>query len=221
MTYPLKKALSSALLFSASLLVAITTLADTASPTNNLDYLQSNWAHATYKLEGTEREEALSELAEYARQITQTESTVPEVLIWKGIVLSSLAGEKGGLGALGLVKEARASLESALEIDPNALQGSAHTSLGTLYHQVPGWPIAFGSDRKAKAHLMKALTINPDGIDSNYFMGQFLFDEGEFDAARAHLEQAMKAPARPGRPLADSGRKGEIQALLLQIPTAG
>lgn len=221
MTYPLKKALSSALLFSASLLVAITTLADTASPTNNLDYLQSNWAHATYKLEGTAREEALSELAEYARQITQTESTVPEILIWKGIVLSSLAGEKGGLGALGLVKEARASLESALKIDPNALQGSAHTSLGTLYHQVPGWPIAFGSDKKAKTHLMKALTINPDGIDSNYFMGQFLFDEGEFDAARAHLEQAMKAPARPGRPLADSGRKGEIQALLLQIPAAG
>lgn len=221
MTYPLKKALSSSLLFAASLLFAVTTLADSASSKNNLDYLQKNWAHATYQLEGTPRQEALSELAEYARQITQTEPAVPEILIWKGIVLSSLAGEKGGLGALGLVKEARTSLQSALEIDPDALQGSAHTSLGTLYHQVPGWPIAFGSDKKAKAHLKKALTINPDGIDSNYFMGQFLFDEGEFDAARAHLEQAMKAPARPGRALADSGRKGEIQALLMQIPAAG
>jgi tetratricopeptide (TPR) repeat protein len=221
MTYPLKKTLSSVLLFGASLLASGATLGDSASSKRNLDYLQSNWAHATYQLEGTPRQEALSELAEYARQITQTEPAVPEILIWKGIVLSSLAGEKGGLGALGLVKEARASLESALEIDPNALQGSAHTSLGTLYHQVPGWPIAFGSDKKAKAHLLKALTINPDGIDSNYFMGQFLFDEGEFDAARAHLEQAMKAPARPGRALADSGRKGEIQALLMQIPAAG
>ncbi|MCR9262086.1 MAG: tetratricopeptide repeat protein [Pseudomonadaceae bacterium] len=221
MTYPLKKALSSSLLFAASLLFAVTTLADSASSKNNLDYLQKNWAHATYQLEGTPRQEALSELAEYARQITQTEPAVPEILIWKGIVLSSLAGEKGGLGALGLVKEARTSLQSALEIDPDALQGSAHTSLGTLYHQVPGWPIAFGSDKKAKAHLKKALTINPDGIDSNYFMGQFLFDEGEFDAARAHLEQAMKAPARPGRALADSGRKGEIQALLMQIPAGG
>lgn len=221
MSYSIKKALSSALLFGASLLVAVTTLADSASPKNNLDYLQTNWAHATYQLEGTQREEALSELAEYARQITQVESTVPEILIWKGIVLSSLAGEKGGLGALGLVKEARASLESALEIDPNALQGSAHTSLGTLYHQVPGWPIAFGSDKKAKAHLHKALTINPDGIDSNYFMGQFLFDEGEFSAARKHLEHALKAAPRPGRTLADNGRKGEIQALLKQIPAAG
>ncbi len=39
------------------------------------------------------------------------------------------------------MKEARASLEAALKIAPEALDGSAYTSLGSLYYQVPGWPL--------------------------------------------------------------------------------
>ena len=35
--------------------------------------------------------------------------------------------------------------------------------------------------------------------------------------ARQHLEKALKAPARPGRELADSGRRKEIQALLEKL----
>jgi hypothetical protein len=70
-------------------------------------------------------------------------------LIWEGIINSSWAGAIGGLGALGKVKAAKASLEQAMKLDPNALQGSAYTSLGTLYDQVPGWPIGFGDADKA------------------------------------------------------------------------
>lgn len=194
-------------------------MAETPTQATSLGQLQNSWAQATYALSGDQRMEALTELADYARAATEQQPQDAELLIWQGIVLSSLAGEKGGLGALGLVKEARASLEAALAKDPNALQGSAHTSLGTLYHQVPGWPIGFGSDKKARAHLTKALAINPNGIDSNYFMGQFMFDEGEIEQARQHLELALQAPPRPGRDLADSGRKTEIKTLLAQLPS--
>jgi tetratricopeptide (TPR) repeat protein len=202
-----------------SYFIPVNVLAETPTQASPLEHLQSSWAQATYALTGDQRIEAMTELADYARAATQQQPQSAELLIWQGIVLSSLAGEKGGLGALGLIKEARASLEAALAQDPDALQGSAHTSLGTLYHQVPGWPIAFGSDKKARAHLSKALAINPDGIDSNYFMGQFMFDEGEIEQARQHLQQALQAPARPGRDLADSGRKTEIKALLAKLPT--
>ena len=75
---------------------------------------------------------------------------------------------EGGLGALGLVKQAKASLEQALAIDPQALAGSAYTSLGSLYYQVTGWPLGFGDDDKAEAMLKQSLAINPDGIDPNY-----------------------------------------------------
>jgi len=141
----------------------------------------------------------------------------PGLLIWHGIIVSSYAGEKGGLGALGLVKEARGSLQHALEIDPTALQGSAHTSLGSLYYKVPGWPIGFGSDKEARRHLEAALAINPGGIDPNYFMGEFLFEEGDFEQARHYLETALAAPPRPQRKLADSGRRGEIRTLLARL----
>jgi Tfp pilus assembly protein PilF len=121
---------------------------------------------------------------------------------------------KGGLGALGPAKEARAKFEAALAMDENALEGSAHTSLGTLYHKVPGFPIAFGSDKKARMHLEKALKISPNAIDPNYFYGEFLYDEGEYAQALKHLETALKAPPRPGREIADAGRQQEIKALI-------
>lgn len=77
------------------------------------------------------------------------------MLIWSAIIDSSWAGAKGGLGALSLVKQARSDLEKAISIDPNALQGSAWTSLGALYYQVPGWPIGFGDKNKAEEMLKK------------------------------------------------------------------
>ncbi|MGB0860984.1 MAG: hypothetical protein ACPGSJ_13470, partial [Pseudoalteromonas spongiae] len=63
----------------------------------------------------------------------------------------------------------------------------------------------------------KALTINPDGIDPNYFYGEFMYDEKEYAKAKVFLEKALNAPARSERPLADQGRKEEINALLVKV----
>ena len=75
-----------------------------------------------------------------------------------------------GLGAFNYAKASKKDLEKALSIDPDALSGSAYTSLGTLYFNVPGWPIGFGDDEKAE-QLLKSPDGKPIGIDSNYFMG--------------------------------------------------
>ncbi|MFZ9061819.1 MAG: tetratricopeptide repeat protein, partial [Steroidobacteraceae bacterium] len=133
------------------------------------------------------------------------------------IVLSSWAGKKGGLGALKLCKEARASLEAAEALDPAVLQGSVYTSLGTLYYRVPGWPVGFGDDDKAETYLRKALDLNPEGIDPNYFYAEFLYEEGEYRDALAHLDRAASATPRPGRELADRGRQAEIAALRSKV----
>jgi Tfp pilus assembly protein PilF len=97
------------------------------------------------------------------------------------------------------------------------LQGSAYTSLGTLYDRVPGWPIGFGDEDKADQLLRQALQVNPDGIDSLYFWGDHLSRQGLYVEAKAALEKARQAPPRPGRELADSGRQGEIEQLLLEV----
>ena len=63
-------------------------------------------------------------------------------------------------------------------------------------------------------YLKKALSINPDGIDPNYFYGDFQLEEGNYQEAVKYLEKAAAAPPRPGRPLADKGRQDEIQEKL-------
>ena len=146
-----------------------------------------------------------------------SEPQAAELRIWHGIVLSTWAGAKGGLGALGLVKQAKAELEKAIELNPQALDGSAYTSLATLYYQVPGWPIGFGDDDKAQALFQQALHLNPNGIDPNYFHGDFLLRQKRYNEARAALKKALAAPDRPGREVADAGRREEARNLLAQV----
>jgi len=176
--------------------------------------LQDTWAEIMYHGATDAREHALEVLAETARQEVASHPDDAELLIWRGIIVSTYAGEHGGFSALGLAKEARASLEHALEIAPTALEGSAYTSLGSLYYKVPGWPVGFGNDKQAREYLAKALEINPTGIDPNFFMGEFLIESGEHANGRRYLETALAAPDRPGRTLADEGRRGEIRTLL-------
>lgn len=140
-----------------------------------------------------------------------------ETLIWQGIVVSSEAGAKGGLGALSLAKEAKRLLDESLKLNEGALSGSAYTSLATMYAKVPGWPIGFGDKKRAEELFRKSLAINPGGIDPNFFYGEYLVEQGRAAEARAYLDAALRAPARPGRELADRGRRQEVQALLNKI----
>ena len=137
--------------------------------------------------------------------------------MWEGIVVSSCAGEKGVLGALSLVKQAKSLYEQAIQIDDKALEGSAYNSLGVLYYKVPGWPIGFGDKDKARDLIQKALAINPKGIDPNYFYGEFLIETKHPEEAVTYLERAQQAPPRPGRQIADVGRREEIRVLLEKI----
>lgn len=198
----------------AALILFVALSAHAATPPAGLLEIQQRWARIQYQLPEQERAPAFEQLAQEAHAFVEAHPQQAEPLIWEGIVLSTWAGAKGGLGALKLVKEARQSLEAALAIDETALQGSAHTSLGSLYYQVPGWPLGFGDDKKAEHHLQKALGINPDGIDPNFFFGDFLLAQGKPERARPYLDKALKAPARPGREVADTGRREEIRARL-------
>ncbi|HEC52845.1 hypothetical protein LCGC14_0091550 [marine sediment metagenome] len=179
--------------------------------------LQQRWAEIQYQLPANQKPAAFKALAAEAEQVTQSEPDSAPALIWHGIILSSWAGAEGGLGALSKVKQAKAELEKALAIDPEALNGSAYTSLGALYYQVPGWPIGFGDDDQAEALLKRALELNPDGIDSNFFWADYLLDQKRYAEAKAALLKAQAATPRPDRPLADQGRQAEIRERLTQL----
>ncbi len=179
--------------------------------------IQSQWAQIKYQQDANQQADAYHALAEQAGQLAQSHPDKAEPLIWQGIAVSSEAGAKGGLGALSLAKQAKLLFEQAIQIDGTALNGSAYTSLATLYAKVPGWPLGFGDKARADMLFKKALVLNPQGIDSHYLYAEFLADQNQNDAAITHLEAALKAAPRPGREGADAGRKREIEALLKKI----
>ncbi|MEH6469224.1 MAG: hypothetical protein V7725_06400, partial [Porticoccus sp.] len=179
--------------------------------------LQHRWAEVNYQLHEKIQLSAFKKLISDAEQVVTAHPESAEPLIWSGIIKSTYAGAKGGLGALSLAKESKADLEQALSIDPNALDGSAYTSLGTLYFNVPGWPIGFGNDKKAEEFLLKAIAINPEGIDTNYFFGDYLIHDKRYQEAKSYLLKAKSASPRPNRPLADAGRQKEIAEALTVV----
>jgi tetratricopeptide (TPR) repeat protein len=197
-----------ALLFLFSIHLHATPLDD------DISTLQQEWARIKYQASASEQEKLYEALAIRASAVAARYPHKAEPLVWEGIINSTWAGAKGGLGALSLARESRKQLEAAMAIDPAALQGSAYTSLGTLYFKVPGWPIGFGDKEKAEELLQQALAINPDGIDPNFFYGEFLLEEDRYAESVAVLNHALQSAPRPDRPIADAGRRAEIQDAL-------
>ena len=169
--------------------------------------LQKQWDHITYETPEKQREAAYETLAGQAESAAAARPRAAEILVWQGIVFSTWAGARGGLGALSLAKKSRDVLTRSIAIDGTAHHGSAYTTLGTLYYRVPGWPIGFGDHDKARKLLLQGLALNSDGLDANFFYGDFLRENGEKGHAARVLEHAILAPARPGRETADAGRR--------------
>ena len=182
-----------------------------------LHEIQKEWAVIKYKTAENLQEQAYKALAEKAHLLSSQNPSNAEPLIWEAIILSTLAGSEGGLGALSSVKEAKMLLEKSLEINPNALNSGAYTSLGALYYQVPGWPISFGDDEKARENLEIAITKNSKSIDANFFYAEFLTDQDEYKKAIKFYNKALNSPARPERSLADEGRKEEIKLAMIKV----
>lgn len=218
MDTPIRLKLSRQLLATLSLgllIVSATALADTF--TDTLLDIQHRWATTNYQMEGRDQKDAFDALLDDARAFADAYPQRPEALIWQGIVASTYAGVKGPFGAMSLAKEARKALMEAEALDADALDGSVYTSLGTLYFKVPGGLIGFGDKDLARDYLKKALARNPDGIDPNYFYGEFLYEEGEYEAAREALLRARQAPRRQDRAIADEGRLREVDELLREV----
>ena len=204
----------------AFLPVAIPAFAEDAPFATELVGIQQSWDEANYQsANAEEKQRRLEALSVRSEELVRKYPRHAEPLVWEGIVLSTYAGAKGGLGALSLAKKSRDCLLEATRIDPAALRGSAYTSLGALYYKVPGWPIGFGDRDKATEFLNKALALNPDGMDPNYFIGELMYEKGDYSASLRHLQKALAAAPRADRPLADAGRRAEINGLVAKVTT--
>ena len=182
----------------------------------SIEKLQHDWATAYYQTPEKGKEAAFEKLVKEAHEVSAAHPGRAEPLIWEGIITSTLAKYQSIFSAGGTAKAARDLLLAAEKIDANALNGSALTSLGSLYYKVPRFG-SFGDYNKAQEYLERALKVNPDGIDPNFFMGELMVERGEKTKALEYFRKALNAPARPGREDADAGRKAEIQDAIRKI----
>ena len=185
-------------------------------PMSQVKDMQSRWAKVNYNKKMKKRSKVFEQLVDQADEYAEHNSESAEVLIWAGIINSTYAGEVTFTG-MKYAKKAKKYLEKSLSIDSTALSGAAYTSLGTLYFKVPGGFIGFGDDEKANELLNKGLEINPNGIVSNYFYADYLYEEKKYAKSKKYLDKALEAPARPERPIADKGRKGDIMTLMAKV----
>ncbi len=175
------------------------------------------WAQIKYHKPKAERRHAFASLLHQSEALNHIYPDQAEAMAWSAVILYHYAGEVGGLKALGMVKQSYHILLRAEAINPKAANGLIYTALGQLYYRVPGWPVAFGNDTKAKSYLRKALELNPDGLDANYFMGDYLLRKKRYRQAAEHLQRAIQAPPRKQFSIADAGRKADALALLQQV----
>ena len=197
-------------------------------PALNADllHLALDWEHVKFQVEDKDlQEKQMAAVAQHAAEIAQRYPGRIEAQIWHGIIISeqaSMASENGSpFKAMGFAKQARDILEKAEKVDPVTLDAGAPTSLGVLYYRVPGFPIGFGDKAKARQLLQEAVADAPNGLDANYFYGDFLFEQHEYATAEKVLRHALTLPAHPDRPLWDKSRRLVIQELLTKIAAAG
>jgi tetratricopeptide (TPR) repeat protein len=192
--------------------------ADLEAMNADVRHLDDGWAHIKYEVK--DRDERIKDLDALATEANSTVSRYPgqvKPLLWDGIIASEQAAVAPIIHKLGFASTARKLFERAEASGGSGPDGAVAMCLGVIYYKVPRFPMGFGDVDKARHYLETALAKDPNGLDANFFYGDFLIKRGEKDKARTVLTHALSAPQDPNRPVWDAGRRAEIRALLAKF----
>jgi len=181
---------------------------------DSLKNIEAEWASVYYSMPKSKQGPAYVQLLDKAATLARQYPNAAEPIFWQAVLKATYAEQQDAFSALGAIHEARDLLIKAIKINPKTMGGSAYVTLGTLYYMAPKWPISFGDDDAAKQMLEAALKINPDGIDANYFYGEFLLLHNKPNEAALYFERATAAPARTEQLYADNQLKAEAKLAL-------
>ena len=173
--------------------------------------LHDEWADIFYRLPEDEQTEKFKTLLPRAHALVEQYPQEAEPLVLEAYVLCAYAAAEFSFGSLSKLTRARLLLVKSIAINPRVMKGSAYVTLGNLYYRLPGWPISYGNDDKARQNLEAALKLFPDELDTNYFYGDFLVGQGEYPKALIYLEKADKASIRSESRLSDLKLKEELK----------
>ncbi|MGE4064389.1 MAG: hypothetical protein AB7E79_13565 [Rhodospirillaceae bacterium] len=176
-----------------------------------MDALENRWAITKYEMtDKAQRIANVRALHLEAEGLVDRYPARAEPLIWRALIFILEGEVHSSTASLSALRNARTLLEQAEKIDGAALKGAVHANLGSLYYELPGWPISFGNNTKAEAHLKQALAHDREGRDANYFYGDFLLQRRRAREALPYLEKALNVPIDPAHERADKGRRREV-----------
>lgn len=175
----------------------------------DLQQVIADWEVANFTLEGDAQKEAFDTLLKEAEALRKNPNASASDLLWAGIIESSYAGEIGGLSALGHAKQAKKDFESALDGGDPEVTPAALASLGTLHSKVPGWPIGFGNDKKAKKFFEEAEQAGASSLDFYMMYTEYALSKGMKDKALSLLQASEKVEPRSNRQVTDAARIAE------------
>lgn len=136
--------------------------------------------------------------------------------VWgiSGIIKYNYQSEMEDVIQLELAEAAKNDLETAIAMDPNVMDGAPYIYLGNLYQTSAPWPTGFRDEERAEELLRRAVSMNPDDHDANYYLGRLLLRRGETEEGREYLETALDAPVGASRESSMEGRRQTIEELL-------
>lgn len=184
---------------------------------DELNHIELQWAKTYYQQPKNKQPVVYLELLNKLQQLHNSQPNNAEVLYWQGLIKASNAEHQNPVAALEAIHEVRDLLTKAVAMQPNVMNGAAYVVLGTLYDKAPQWPIAFGDEQKAKEMLETALKIHPDGVESNYFYGEFLLDHDQEQAASEYFKKALSAQVREEQPFPEEQLKHKAKIALANL----
>lgn len=118
-------------------------------------------AEAYYRLAGDAKGSPYYEKTEtYAQKALHMENR-PEARYWYGLALLKKAEEKGGIGAVSIVKEGLRELNMVRQTAPTYDHAGASRVLSQVYGQAPRWT-SLGDRDKALSMAREAVRLAPD-----------------------------------------------------------
>lgn len=169
-----------------------------------VQHIESEWARIYYSVAKEQQDKEFKQLLSEVADLNVQHPKQAEIIIQQAIIIASNADNINALDALEAIHEARDLLMQAIDLNPKASEGAAFVTLGTLYYRVPAWPVAYGDNEKAQQLLEKALAINANTIDANYFYADFLATQGKQKQALKYFNRALAIPVRATQVFADT-----------------
>jgi tetratricopeptide (TPR) repeat protein len=196
-------------------------MADTTSIDAELLALTRAFDAARYDLpSGDARVNALETVRLHAAALEAKYPKRAEPLVWQAWALDEQAEVDRSFSSLSLLKQARKKLEAAIAIDPTVNGADAYALLGGLYAQLPGFPISYGSEKKGREYLLKALAINPTGAQPNLGYARYHLKIGDYAGVIRYASVALTAPPRLGREKADADLRAKAETMIANAKAA-